>query len=254
MAETMFQRLSRYYQDNGILSTSFTCSHKKECSGGSPKFTGPKSAFVSTGYENRSSNLPRLLFLSLDSGDGDKDDRNRLPEVLRQQEEIERDVLALPKHKHWYRTHELAWYIFKQFNPDIRLEDAKGHFAHANSAKCCMNKPGRKQADRVLFRNCRKYLKGELEILRPDVIVTQGAEAKKAITSFYEPLECIDEYASIIRMNFRKVFWLHTYHPGNYGAFNKQRNFDKTRGFALGWDRYSREIYKFVEADKKEES
>ena len=254
MAETMFQQLHRYYEDNGILSTSFTCPHKEQCSGSSKEFTGPKSAFVSTGYENRSSNLPRLLFLSLDSGDGDKDDRKRLPEVLRQQEEIEREVLTLPKHKHWYRTHELAWYIFKRFCPSIRLEEAKEHFAHANSAKCCMNKPGRKQADKVLFKNCQKYLPGELKILRPDVIVTQGTEAKKAVESFYEPLEQVDEYASTIQMNSRKVFWLHTYHPGNWGRFNRQRDFDKARNLALGWDRYSRMIYEFVEAGKKEES
>lgn len=253
MTETMLQRLSRYYKDKGILSTSFTCPHKEQCRGDSQKFTGPKSAFVSTGYENNSNGLPRLLFLSLDSGSGDKDDRKRLPEALRRQEE-ERDVLALHKGKHWYRTHELAWYIFKRFCSSIKLEEAKEHFAHANSAKCCMNKPGRKQADRVLFRNCQEYLEGELEILRPDVIVTQGAEAKKAVGSFYEPLECIDEYASIIRMNSRKVFWLHTYHPGNWGAFNRQRNFDKTRNLALGWDKYSRKIYDFVEVGKKEES
>lgn len=256
MAETMFQRLRRYYKDNGILSTSFTCPHKKQCSAGSQKFTGPKSAFVSTGYENKSSDLPRLLFLSLDSGDGDKDDRKRLPEALRQQEEIDRDVLALPKHKHWYRTHELAWYIFKRFDPNIRVEDAKGYFAHANSAKCCMNKPGRKQADRILFRNCREYLEGELEILRPDVIVTQGAEAKRAVQSFCESPERIndDEYASTILMNSRRVFWLHTHHPSGWGAFNRQREFDKTQNIALGWDKYSRMIYEFIEAGKKEES
>lgn len=251
MAETMFQRLRRYYEDKGILSTSFACPHKKQCSAGSPGFTGPKSAFVSTGYENKSSDLPRLLFLSLDSGDGDKDGRKRLPETLRKQEEIERDVLALHKGKHWYKTHELAWYIFKWFNPDIKLEDAKRHFAHANSAKCCMNKPGRKQADRILFKNCKKYLEGELEILCPDVIVTQGSEAKKAVGSFYEPLKRIDEYASIIGMNSRKVFWLHTYHPGNWGAFNRQRNFDKAQNLALGWHEYSRKIYEFVEAGNK---
>ena len=254
MTETMFQRLRRYYEDNGILSTSFTCPHKEQCSAGSQKFTGPKSAFVSTGYENKNSDLPRLLFLSLDSGDGDKDDRKRLPEALRRQEEIERNVLALPKHKHWYRTHELAWYIFKRFDLDIRLEDAKRHFAHANSAKCCMNKPGRKKANTILFRNCQKYLEGELEILCPDVVVTQGAEAKKAVGSFYELLERIDEYASKIRMNSREVFWLHTYHPSNWGAFNRQRNFDKTRNFALGWDKYSLMIYEFIEAGNKGES
>ncbi len=262
MAETMFQRLFHYYQDKGILSTSFTCPHKKECSAGSPKFTGPKSAFVSTGYENKSSNLPRLLFLSLDSGDGDKDDRKRLPGALRQQEEIERDVLALPKHKHWYRTHELAWYIFKRFDPNMRVEDAKKYFAHANSAKCCMNKPGRKKADRILFKNCREYLEDELEILCPDIIVTQGSEAKRAVASFYEPLKCIDEYASIIRMNSRKVFWLHTYHPSSYGGFYRQRDCDKIRNlalgwdrdFALGWDNYSRMIHEFIEAGNKKGS
>ena len=246
MTETMFQRLYRYYKDNGILSTSFTCHHKEQCKGGSKEFTGPKSALVSTGYENKSCNLPRLLFLSLDSGDGDKNDGNRLPEALRQQEEIDRDVLALPKHKHWYRTHELAWYIFKRFDSCIRLEDAKKHFAHANSAKCCMNKPGRKKANRILFRNCQKYLPGELEILCPDIIVTQGKEAKEAVGSFYEILETIDEYASTIEMGGREVFWLHTYHPANWGRFNRQRDFDKTRNRALGWDKYSRMIYKFV--------
>ena len=192
--------------------------------------------------------------MSLDSGSGDRNDKNRLPEALRQQEEIERDVLALHKGKHWYKTHELAWYIFKRFRPSIKLEEAKGPFAHANSAKCCMNKPGRKQADRVLFRNCRKYLPGELEILCPDIIVTQGAEAKKAVGSFYKPIERVDEYASIIHMNSRNVFWLHTYHPGNWGAFNRQRSFDKARNLALGWDKYSRMIYEFVEAGEKEES
>ena len=251
MAETMFRRLYRYYEDNGILSTSFTCPHKEQCGGDSRKFTGPKSAFVSTGYDNRNSGLPRLLFLSLDSGDGDEDDRNRLPEALRQQEEIERDVLALPKPKHWYRTHELAWYIFRRFDPGIRIEDAKRHFAHANSAKCCMNKPGRKKANKVLFKNCQKYLPGELEILLPDVIVTQGAEAKDAVESFYEVLKRIDEYASTIRMDSRKVFWLHTWHPGNWGAFNKQRNFDKIQNRALGWDKYSDMIYEFVKTNQK---
>ena len=254
MAETMFQRLRRYYEDNGILSTSFTCPHKEQCSAGSQEFTGPKSAFVSTGYEDKSSNLPRILFLSLDSGDGDKNDRNRLPEALRQQEEIERDVLALHKGKHWYRTHELAWYIFKRFDPGIRLEDAKRHFAHANSAKCCMNNSGRKKANAILFRNCRKYLRGELEILSPDIIVTQGDEAKKAVGSFYEPLKCIDKYATIIRMNSRKVFWFHTYHPRCYGRFNRQRDPDQIRSHAPGWDKYSDMIHEFVEAGKKEES
>ena len=39
-------------------------------------------------------------------------------------------------------------------------------------------------------------------------------------------------------MNGRKVFWLHTYHPSNWGKFNKQRHF---------WGKYSSMIYEFIE-------
>ena len=49
---------------------------------------------------------------------------------------------------------------------------------HANSAKCCMNKPQRKKANAVLFRNCQQNLSGELGILRPQIVVTQGKESR----------------------------------------------------------------------------
>ena len=238
-ATTMLQELEGYYRRKGILSTSFTCRYKKQCRGDCAEFTGPKSSFVSTGYERRV--LPRLLFLSLDSGSGDKNDKNRLPTAVRQQEEIDRNVSNLPKNKHWYRTHELAWHILRKFHRSIKIEDTRKYFAHANSAKCCMNKHGKKQADDILFKNCREYLRRELDILCPDIIVTQGDWAKKAVSSFFSgTCESIggDKYASKIRMNGRKVFWLHTYHPGNWGKFNKQRHF---------WGKYSSMIYEFME-------
>ncbi len=42
------------------------------------------------------------------------------------------------------------------------------------------------------------------------------------------------------------VFWLHTYHPNNYGAFNKQRNFNKETQIADGLESYVLTIQKFV--------
>lgn len=239
-AKTMLQELEGYYKENGILSTSFTCPYKNQCRGNCAEFTGPKSAFVSTGYERRY--LPRLLFLSLDSGSGDKEDRNRLPMAVRRQEEIESNISTLHKGKHWYRTHELAWHIFRQFDPKIGIKDTRRYFAHANSAKCCMNKPQRGQADDILFKNCRKYLQGELAILCPDIIVTQGDWAKKAVGLFFGgTCESIggDKYASRIEMNGRKVFWLHTYHPRYAKGFKEQKSL---------WDKYSRMIYEFIKA------
>ena len=241
----VLQKLERYYDTNGILSTRFCCSFKKQCSCDCDTFTGPKSAFVSSGYEAHS--LPRLLFLSLDSGSGAEQDEDRLPGFVRKQEEIDRDVLILPKHKHWYRTHELAWYILRQFEPDLRIEDARRYFAHANSAKCCMNNPHRRKANAILFRNCRVYLKGELSILSPEIVVTQGSEAKAGIESIREEtIQRFNEFSSIILFEGCEVFWLHTYHPSNWGAFNKQRDFDKVSNSARGWVRYATMIHDFL--------
>src|SRR3990170_1905115 len=240
----MLKKLEDYYKQNGIFATEFFCKHKSECSDGCENFTGPKSAFVSSGYEYGA--LPRLLFLSLDSGNGDKIDKNRLPYSVRKREEV-RDVLALPKHKHWFRTHELAWYILKEFNELLKIGEAKGYFAHANSAKCCMNKSQKKKADKILFKNCQKYLKKELEILEPKIIVTQGNEAKNAILEIIESrIKNINGFASIVNINNRETFWLHTYHPNNWGAFNKQRHFNKETKVAEGWEFYADLIYTFI--------
>ncbi len=240
----MIEELTSCYLHNGVLATGFTCTHKNECQGDCDSFTGPKSAFVSSGYEAHA--LPRLLFLSLDSGSGDKNDENRLPLAVRQPEEVNRNVLKLHKHKHWYRTHELAWHILAKFKRELQIQDAKNFFAHANSAKCCMNKKQRKKADAILFKNCRGYLGGELKILSPDILVTQGNEAKKAIKFLKESTtQIIDEFSSIIKLNGKHIFWLHTYHPNNWGAFNKQRDFDKTCNVSKGWVMYSDLMYEF---------
>ncbi|WP_462137730.1 uracil-DNA glycosylase family protein [Candidatus Mycalebacterium sp.] len=235
----MLRKLENYYKENGILSTSFTCEYKGDCKGDCKTFTGPKSAFVSSGYEK--GKLPRLLFLSLDSGKGSKDSKERLPSAIRKKEESDRDVLKLHKSKHWYRTHELAWYILKEFKPEIKVEDTKRFFAHANSAKCCMNKPQKKLAAKRLFKNCRRYLKEELDILSPQILVTQGNEAKEAILPLVGTTgKTIDEFASIVVLSDRTTFWLHTYHPSNYGSFNKQRN------GGCGWEVYSKKIHEFI--------
>ena len=242
MAESMLEALTTYYRDQGILSTHFTCPHRTECEGDCATFTGPKSAFVSTGYERH--DLPRVLFLSLDSGGGATDDSERLPPAVRRQEEVDFDVLSITgreKNHHWYRTHELAWYILRRFNSKIRIEDAKKYFAHANSAKCCMNKPRGKEADDRLFINCQSYLRGELAILAPDILVTQGRWGKAAVEHHYDIVRRIDGWAAIIRTNAHEVFWLHTDHPAYFGRFNRQR------AGGRGWEQYSELMYEFGE-------
>ena len=238
----MLNKLTTFYKANGILSTSFTCPHQSDCKNGNDKFTGPKAAFVSSGYETRK--LPRLLFLSLDTGDASNDAQKKLPLAVRKKLQ---GGGYRNKKDHWFRTHELAWYILKRFDSRLTIKDTSAYFAHANSAKCCMNNPGNKVADSRLFINCRGYLKGELAILEPEIIVTQGDAAKHAINKINdEVVSRMDDFAAIIVLNGKGVFWLHTYHPMAYGSFHRQRNDGKPKKYAHGWQKYAEVAHKFI--------
>ena len=226
----MLDKLKRYYADNGILATRFTCSHSDECCGGLKRctgskscFTGPKSAYVGECYERaHGAGLPRLLFVSLDSGSAESNPTKRLPQAVRQQT-IEGSLG--PKNRHWYRTHELAACIFNWILESCMTPcQAQPYFAHANAAKCCQNKPGRRQADNRLFDNCRQYLRGELELFCPDVIVSQGKQARVGVASVVgdqPPPRC--RPTKRVYLGNQEVFWLDTYHPAAPRYFYPQR-------------------------------
>jgi len=250
---TMLNQLEEFYRENRILSTGFRCNHLVDCKGDwkDEKFTEAKSAYIGSGYET--GKLPngtklRLLFLSADPGCGKQTPKkHRLPDQVRKGEDEQGDwsVSDLIKGKnpawHWYLTYELAWYILKRFDSNFeKVDDVKGFFAHANSAKCCMNKPGGAQADPRLFRNCREYLEGELKVLAPDLLVTQGKWAKTAINTYrVDEIKRVDELASAIWLFGRQVFWLHHCLP-RHGDFQKQRR----RG--EGWKFYAEEMHRFI--------
>ena len=222
----MIEDLSAYYRQQGIDSRDFRCAHISSCSSAGGNFTTAKASFVGPEYESGS--LPRLLFLSLDAGSATPDASQRTLAAVRAQE-LATNVSTLPKGKHWYETHELAFLLLYQFKPDLTAADTSPFFAHVNSAKCCMNNPGRRQAADVLFKNCRGYLPGELQILQPDIVVSQGSPAKRAMEQFdvLEPqvrtadgLRC---EGNVIRIGSRKALWLPTHHPSAYGVFWPQK-------------------------------
>ena len=229
----MLAELEKYYRLHGINPTEFSCPNYSDCLKTSPDtFTTAKAAFVSSGYESHI--LPRILFLSLDSGSADKDPNHKTLEYVRHKEEIERNVLSLSKNKHWYRTHELAFLLLRHFKTDLKIEDAKHYFAHTNSAKCCMNNPGRAQANSVLFNNCRRFIPGEICVLDPDVLITQGAQAYSAIklafkhldrSSLMGQLTKIPDEVFLIEVNGKPVIWIHTFHPRNPGSKKNRDNY-----------------------------
>ena len=224
----MYKKLTDYYRSNGISAVDFNCPHHSSCSMNFQQtFTTAKESFVSSGYVSHK--LPRVVFISLDSGSAESDPNLKTLESVRMWEEENENVLGLHKNKHWYRTHELAYTLLRNFKDDFGLQEAKHYFAHINSAKCCENKPGREQASQILFDNCRRLIPGELEILDPDIIITQGKWGKLAIDRVFPQLvspDYIPESLSevkVIVINNHPVIWIETFHPRYTGFHTKNR-------------------------------
>ena len=71
----------------------------------------------------------------------------------------------------------------------IMDQDLFSHFAMVNACKCFPADGTMKKAPKQFFVNCREHIWGELEILEPDVIITQGSEAIDAIANFMKKVE-----------------------------------------------------------------
>ena len=228
--------LREHYKHNGILSTSFTCKSRRACALVNTD-SGPKSAFVGSKY---GWGLPRLLFISLDAGWAEPCAAKRTPEAVR--DELERvGAEKSAPNTHWYRTHELAHAILSQFDSSLRLKTITPHFAHTNASKCCPSGEKGGNASQVAYLNCHRYLKGEIEVLDPDVVVTQGREAEVGIRALLadEAENPTDEFAAEELLCGRRRFLLRTDHPRYVKGFYKQR--EQSRCWAI----YAEAIQRF---------
>ena len=230
----LLQKLEEYYRSQSIYSLDFRCSYFEDCSSGCDSFTEAKSAFVSSGYEQH--DFPRFVVLSADPGSGWSDPDQRTPEFVRYHEE---EIYRLEEgriNQHWYQTHNLVYQLIKPFKPDIRIEDAKHYFAHVNSAKCSVNNPQRAQAGDRLFKNCYRYVKGEIEVLEPDVIISQGDKAKQCVAALFDEIPYPEKFAGnidlpkevkLIRARTNLILWLQLYHPNQRQSFYQKKNLPK---------------------------
>ncbi len=239
----MRNRLKEYYDKCGISSLNFHCQHYDSCIQvvkDRSKFATGRALDVGTEYEKGI--LPRLLFLSLDSGSAKLDPQKR--SFGAPQNENGGWVPANKKElkQHWYITHQFAWHVFNEINkafglnldigkvnnyfhfqPIDEIHKIKPFFAHTNSIKCSVNKKDRKQAPNLLYKNCRNFVINELYILDPDIMVTQGDFAWDVAAKLDSEILVQENISkanirkndfTILRLKTGKVvLWIHHYHP-----------------------------------------
>jgi hypothetical protein len=265
----MIGELIAYYRRNSISAMDFNCRDKEKCKGNNQRFSTAKEPYIGEEYEK--GNVPRLLFISLDSGESDSEDVTKktlkgVKEAALAWRPSRKDSIS-----HWYRTHEFAWHIFHELNKlgatknmgwikDTfhleNLDKIKPYFAHTNSAKCCQNKPHNEQADAALFRNCLNNVLGEIDILDPDIIVTQGYFARKVLEKYMRSsqadiIEQVNisgagtepDYTTFKTNDGKQVIWVHHYHPRNFGKFHK--NFKKYQEYT---EKIAQRVFRVIPA------
>ncbi|MGD0354321.1 MAG: uracil-DNA glycosylase family protein [Dehalococcoidia bacterium] len=233
----MMDALDRFYQDNKIAAMSFECSHRGDCHSGNGDFVEAKEAFVGSEYVKGT--LPRVLFISLDAASVSKTREHRTWPYIRDQEESHFDH-KYHHNPHWRETHAFAFEILKDIarerHINLTTKPAAGlasnvcrYFAHTNSAKCKDVNRGRNQGRERFFNNCREFIPGEICILQPALIVTQGDKAHQAVEGAFPPI-CSKQHPTdpnyvyrILRINNMPVMWFKTYHPSCYGLFYRAR-------------------------------
>lgn len=214
-----------FYQEKGISAIDFKCPHIEQCRGNHKDFTTAKEAYIGEKYGTNG--VPKLLFLSLDSGDSRKEDKKRTMEFIRNKEN-DREKLEKPN-THWAKTFNLASSLLKDFiKQKINKIEINKYFAHINSAKCCQNKKGNAQADTILFKNCREFIGQEIEILNPDIIITQGEQAKKTLEhNAFKVCKINNRKEVQMQENSKKILWFHSTHPTAWQGGNFRKCEDK---------------------------
>ncbi len=246
---SVVQKLRHYYKANGISALHFDCPHYYECKAHHRRLVKATEAFVGKYYEAVNH---KLLIVSADPGYASTRKASRHTLAMRRNCEYRPSG---NEETHWYWTLRLALEIlkpFRVFREDVNednFEKVVQYFAHTNSAKCCQNKRGRAQADDILFENCRKFILGEIEIMQPDLILTQGDKAKRVIEENYEDTGDIIlgmrkmRETRIISVAGRRVLWINTYHPAQKRSYIKRFDWPKR-------ERYVRLVQGFINSYK----
>ena len=194
------KKLRAYHEQMEIAPDRFNCLHRRCCESFAQHDLQPPRDVVGASeyYQARSylnHDIPRLVVVSLSAPATDPDE-----------EPTESKSLGL----HWRRTLATVRSILDPFlyddlpeparySDDESTEEVQQLFVHLRTAKCSSQ-----QTEELgqIYEHCGRYLGEELRIAEPDVIVTQGLQARWAVERNFLNLRIIGRIASDIGSRF----------------------------------------------------
>lgn len=240
MAGKYQELLNSYYLKNSIHPEKFDCQFQYLCRMSAHKgnMTETKMSMVGSRYGET---YPRIAVISLDPpSDEDKEGRirrwdfrsidHRTTEYISSTHEKD-DYVAVPPNPHWAMTQVIVKDLLVLFGYPSKpnsaiastsfsgrsIENVSAFFAHINMAKCSMNRPGQGKAPASVHKRCSgSYLAGELAILEPDMIISQGDTTNRILGKMFIAREVLSsELPKVekVELNGRNPIWMPMVHP-----------------------------------------
>jgi hypothetical protein len=233
--------LNHYYTQMKIHPDTFNCDYQSCCRQyANQEMTEAKMLMVGSLYGKK---YPRITVVSLDPPKG-KDGVFKLPvnrstEFVSEFHESE-DFRVNRPNVHWAMTQIIVKDILillglqSSQNSAVvlesysgrRIENVSSYFAHVNVAKCSMNNEENEQADFQVHQKCGyAYLLGELELLLPEILVSQGKRANAIMGHLLRMPGVEDDLptAKMVHIGGGQVLWLPMDHPARHIAEIRQR-------------------------------
>ena len=196
MSTEIRRTLTEYYRDEGIHPNHFTCKNQTICRRHAHQefMTETKMSMVGSQYAGA---YPRIVVVSLDPPGGGREvpaSKRVIAHLARTHEQ--HDYNRERPNVHWAMTQIIVSDILTLFGYRAQvgaavveesyagrpIENVSAHFAHVNLAKCSMNNPRKKKAHEEVHRTCgESYVIGELAILQPEILITQGKSVNEIL-------------------------------------------------------------------------
>ncbi len=240
MTTSYQKRLSNYYLEKQIHPEHFNCPNQSTCRqfANQGNMTETKMSMVGSKYGEK---YPKIVVVSLDppSGKNKKNENKRWEFIIPNQRTTEfvstthekDDYTSDHENQHWAMTQIivkdllLLWGYEPQANVatvlqsyvGVPIENVSAYFAHVNVAKCSMNNSGQRQAAKIVQKICSNaFLHGELILLEPDILITQGDMTNRLLGNMLVGSEILTSdlpRTEQIYLKKKQVFWMSMHHP-----------------------------------------